>query len=44
MQKQNLDLRKVLVFKEDGLNSPKGIQVYEVSMQVVDATTVYVDT
>ena len=27
-------------FKEDGLNSPKGIQVYDVSMEVVDATVV----
>ena len=32
MKKQKVDRRKLQDFKEDGLNSPKGIQVYEVSM------------
>ena len=32
MRKRKLDQRKLQDFKEDGLNSPKGIQVYEVSM------------
>ena len=31
MKKQKLDRRKLKDFKEDGLDSPKGIQVYEVS-------------
>ena len=43
MKKQKLDRRKLQHFKEDGLNSPEGIQVYEVSMQVVDATVVGVE-
>ena len=30
LNKQKLDRRKQQDFKEDGLNSPKGIQVYEV--------------